>query len=159
MLKDLHRLVARVRLFLRFGEEGSNLVEFALVLPVLIGLITGIVSLGSAMMNYESLIHGVAAGAQTLATIRTSTTNPCADAFAAFTAAAPTLNTSATGFTFTVTLNGTAVASTSCAGDQSLMAQGGSATVSATYPCNVWIYGFTIAPGCELPATVTEYEF
>ena len=44
-------------------------------------------------------------------------------------------------------MSGTPVNLNSCPGDQSLFVQGGSVTVSATYPCNIGVYGVTISPG------------
>ncbi len=147
----------RIRGRLRPSDEGSNIVEFALILPPLMILLTGILSFGSAMMNYESLTNGVAQGAQALVTSRTVTTNPCADTLAAISAAAPVLNSAK--INLSLTMSGTPVNLNSCPGDQSLLVQGGSVTVSATYPCNIGVYGVTISPGCLLSATVTEYEF
>ena len=147
---------ARVRARLRDCEEGSNLVEFALVLPVLLLLLTGILSFGSAMMNYESLVHGVAEGAQRLATLRGFTSDPCADTVSALLGAAPSLK--ATDVTTTVTMNGNTFKSNTCSGQQGLLVYGTSMTVAATYPCNISVYGVSVSPGCYLSATVTERE-
>jgi Flp pilus assembly protein TadG len=143
----------------RLDEEGSNLVEFALILPPLMMLLTGIVSFGSAMMNYEQLTHGVAEGAQALVLSRQSgtATDPCATTFSALTKAAPTLKQA--DIVLTITLGSTTKTGPTCDGSQSAMVMGQSATVNATYPCNIGVYGITISPGCRLTATLTEYEF
>jgi Flp pilus assembly protein TadG len=147
----------RVRARLRMGDEGNAIVEFALILPVLMTLLTGILSFGSAMMNYQELTNATAVGAQALVINRSSTTDPCQTVFNAMVADAPTLVPSK--INLTVTMGGTAVNAQSCSGDQSNLVQGGSVTVTALYPCNIGVYGVTISPGCNLTATLSEYEF
>ena len=61
------------------GCEGNALVEFALVLPLFMILMTAIFTFGVAVMNQLTLSQAVDAGARHLALIRTSTLDPCAD--------------------------------------------------------------------------------
>lgn len=168
MLKELHgQTIAlmsglggagqRVRTRLSKDEEGNAILEFALILVPLMLFITGIFSFGMAMMNYESLTHAVAQGAQVLVTSRGNTTDPCADTLAAIEAAAPTL--APASITLTVTMGSNSpLTQNSCSGDQNELAQGATVTVTATYPCNISVAGYTPSPNCKLTATVSEYE-
>jgi Flp pilus assembly protein TadG len=150
----------RARAGFRCGEEGGALVEFALVVPLLLTMITGIFAIGIAFNNQLTLTQAVGSGAQRLQVIRTSTSDPCADTFAAITAAAPNLTSSK--ISMTVTINGgTPLTENSCTSSTSALisAQGFPVTVAATYPCNLQISGVKLASGCQLAATVTEYEY
>ena len=62
-----------------FGERGQALVEFAIVLPVLMLLILGIVKGGLLYNNYLQLTDAVRSGARQLA-IERGQTSPCGDA-------------------------------------------------------------------------------
>jgi len=155
---DSRSISKRFRARLRLEDEGSNLVEFALVLPFMMALLTGILSFGSAMMNYEALSRAVGEGAQALVLSRAVTTDPCLTAFNAIKGAAPTLTPSAIEQSISFD-GGTAITTTTCSGSLSLMKYGGTATVSAKYPCNIGVYGIALTPGCRLTATVTESEF
>jgi Flp pilus assembly protein TadG len=149
----------RLRVLLR-GEEGGPLVEFALVVPLMLTMITGIFAVGIAFNNQLSLTQAVGAGAQHLQVIRSTTSDPCADTFNSITAAAPNLKPS--NITLTVTINnGTPVVGNTCASSTAALqgAQGQPVTVAATFPCNLQISGVKLAPGCQLGATVTEYEY
>lgn len=48
----------------RRGEDGAALVEFAIVLPVLVLLLFGIVEFGIALNDYQSIRHGVRDGSR-----------------------------------------------------------------------------------------------
>lgn len=149
----------------RMGQEGNNLVEFALVLPVLMMVVWGIASFGTAMMNWESLVHANAEGALYLVTNRTTITggDPCNQVFGAISAAAPTLDPSK--ITLTVTIKGTAygpwqgLAANTCKSALSDLAQGQTVTVASYYPCNISVYNVSVASSCNLPASIEEYEF
>jgi Flp pilus assembly protein TadG len=139
------------------GEDGSALVELALTLPVFLALLTGICSFAIALSNQLTLIQATGTGGQYLAQLRSSSTNPCSDVFTAIKNAAPHLNSSNIGLTFT--LNGTTVTGTSCSGYQTYLAEGAAVTVATTYPCNFSVYGIKFATTCQLAAQVTEYEY
>lgn len=138
-------------------EEGSALVEIALVLPVLLGVLTAICAFGVAFSNEQTLTSAVGAGAQYLQLVRTTTTDPCADTLNAIESAAPNLTPGS--ITLTFSLNGTAVSGSSCPGDQSYLVQGEPITVTAKYPCALPIYGTKFSNACQLSAKVTEYEY
>ena len=82
----------RARAALAKSEEGGALVEVALTVPVLLGVMTGIITFAIAYSNQLTLTQAVGSAGQYLAQIRTSTTNPCADTFTALKNAAPGLN-------------------------------------------------------------------
>ena len=149
-------LTRRIGALLQSGSEGGALTETALLLPVFLTLVTGIFAFSVAFSNELTLTSAVGAGAQYLQSIRTSSSDPCADTLTAITNAAPSLNASSISLTFS--LNGTTVTGNSCSGDESDLVQGAPVTVSATYPCALPIYG-TKFSGCQLAAKVTEYEY
>jgi Flp pilus assembly protein TadG len=74
-LADLRR-AARRRLR---REDGQSLVEFAIVLPVLLMIVTGIIQFGSLYNKYITLTDAARNGAQTLA-IGRGLGNPCGPA-------------------------------------------------------------------------------
>lgn len=146
----------RSQVLLRRGEVGSQLVELAVVMPILLALITGICSFGLAFNHELTLTNAVGAGGQYLQLIRTTTTDPCADTFSAIGNAAPGLTAGSISLSFN--LNGTTVTGNSCPGDQSYLTSGAPVTVSATYPCSLSIVGSRFSV-CQLSAKVTEYEY
>lgn len=148
--------VARLRAWLG-ASEGGALVEFALVLPMMMVVVTGLFSFGIALNNQLELTQAVGSGAQYLQTIRATTSNPCSDTFNAIKAAAPNLHSA--NISLTLTMSGTAVSGSTCSGSQSNLTQGGSVTVAATYPCNLFVYGLNLGTSCNLQAQVTEYEY
>jgi Flp pilus assembly protein TadG len=153
--------VARLlRARLRRAQEGNAMVEIALVLPMLALLVLGLMSVATMFMNYLDLTEATGSGAQHLQLIRTSTTDPCQDTYLAITQAAPNLTPANLSLSFN--LNGTRVSGDTCVGDASVLqaAQGMPVSVTATYPCNLTIYGVNYAPnGCTLSATQTEFEY
>jgi Flp pilus assembly protein TadG len=46
------------------GTDGASSVEFALLLPILVMLLTGIIQLGMAYSNYVSITHAAREGAR-----------------------------------------------------------------------------------------------
>jgi Flp pilus assembly protein TadG len=139
------------------GDEGGALIEIALTVPILLGVLTGICTFGIAYSNPLTLTPGVGTAGQYLAQIRTTSTDPCSDVFTALKNAAPGLKS--TSISLTTTMNGTAVTGTSCSGKETDLIQGGPVSVYATYPCSLSIYNLTFAGSCQLTAKVTEYEY
>jgi Flp pilus assembly protein TadG len=140
-----------------WNDEGSVIVEIALALPMLMLLFTGVFSFAAAYNNQLMLTQAVGAGGQYLQQLRSTTTDPCRDTLTAIENAAPTLNPSK--INLTLTLNGNRVSGSSCAGDELFLAEGAQATVTATYPCTLQIYGMKFASSCQLSSQVTEYEY
>jgi Flp pilus assembly protein TadG len=150
-----------MRVSVRAGEQGSALVEMALVLPMLLLLTTGMLVFGVAMNNYMQLTNAVSIGARAVANSAQVTTDPCAVASSAIVAAAPGLNSSKLSISYT--FNGNPYSGLSCssadagsgaAGD---LSKGVSVTVTATYPLNLSVYGNQFsANNAVLKSTSTE---
>jgi Flp pilus assembly protein TadG len=158
-VKTLSRRNGHARL--RFGKvRGGSLIEFALVLPMLLLIVTGICTFGIALNNYLMLTDSVGTGARLLAISRGQTTDPCATTAAAVYNAAPLLVPAS--FSFSFVLNGTSYSGASCSsssvttGAAGNLVQGQPAQVTVTYPCSLSVYGINYAPNCTLKAQVTE---
>ena len=150
------------------GERGAALVEFALVFPVMMIVVLGMFSLGQFLNNDLQLTNAVGIGGQVLAVDRGNTLNPCSDAFAAITNAAPLLDPSQMIFTFV--LNGTTYgpltggsshvscsSSSNSTGAAGNLVQGKSASITVLYPCTLMVYtSVNLVPGCLLPGQITE---
>src|SRR2546422_408787 len=72
------------------SERGQSMTEFAIIVPILLLLILGIVQLGVVYNNWVSLTDGVRAGARKAAVSRTDS-NRNADVIAAVKASAADL--------------------------------------------------------------------
>ncbi len=142
------------------NQEGQAMVEMALALPVLLLVLTGILTFGLAFNNYVLLTEATSIGARTLAISRGATTDPCATASSAVIAAAPLLTPA--NFSFTFVLNGASYTGASCSSGSSTtgaaanLVQGSNAIVTVTYPCSLVVYGANYAPHCSLQAQMTE---
>jgi Flp pilus assembly protein TadG len=135
------------------NERGQSFIEFTLVMPVLVLLMTGMASFGMALHNDLVLTNAVSSGAQLLAFSRGQTTDPCATTYSAISAAAPSLTS---GLSLTFVINGTTYASTtSCTAGAARMAQGATVQVTGTYPCILAVAGQNFS-GCNLRAQVTQ---
>ncbi|MGB0125823.1 MAG: TadE/TadG family type IV pilus assembly protein [Silvibacterium sp.] len=140
------------------------MVEFALILPVLLLVITGVLSFGFTLNQYMELTNATAVGAQLVGVSRGNTANPCALATSAIQSAAPYLTPASLklSFTFTPPTGSSSMTPTSylttnsCSGGAPLMLQGASFQVVATYPCNLAVYGANLIPTCNLHAQITE---
>jgi Flp pilus assembly protein TadG len=161
--KDMSALrvfASRVHALLRHGEEGGAVIELGFALPALLLLFTGIATAGVAMRTYVQLTEAVSNGARVAAVSRGQTLNPCKTVSSAVIAAAPSLTSAS--FTFSYVLNGTSYSGTSCSststttGAAGNLVQGGTAIVSATYPCNLAVFGKNFAPNCVLTASTSE---
>jgi Flp pilus assembly protein TadG len=139
------------RTILRAGrEEGTSLFEFAMVLPLLMVLLVGIIKAGIYFYDYVVLADAVATGARTLATNRQSPNgNPCTLAETALKNAAYDLNQSLITVqpeTFTGTGGSTCAA----------LQPNDAATMSATYPCDMTIpFLGSFWPNCTLSSQTT----
>jgi Flp pilus assembly protein TadG len=136
------------------------MVEMALVLPVLLLVVTGILVFGLAFNNYLLLTEATSVGARTLAISRGETTDPCATAASAVYAAAPLL--AAANLSFTFVLNGTTYTGPSCSSGSSTtgaagnLKQGAYAVVTVSYPCSLAVYGANYVPDCSLQSQIAE---
>lgn len=138
------RVPAALRLPTIADQDGQSMVEFALVAPMVLILATGICFMGICLQRYLVLTNAVTTGAQQVAISRGSTTDPCATAASAVSAAVPGLSSSS--LTFTLTLSSTAygpytgVSNASCS--KATLSQNESATLTVSYPVTIPIYGF-----------------
>jgi Flp pilus assembly protein TadG len=158
-------LAPRLRTFFGSGSEGGALVEFAVTLPVVLLLITGIFTFSVALYQKLMLAEAVSDGGRTLAVAR-GDNDPCQETAARiYQSVQPGLNISgltlkltidgngATGGTYTISGGSTGAA---CAGTTAMGTQGGgTATLSAQYTCSLAVYGYTF-PGCSLGTQITE---
>ena len=134
------------------SSAGNALVEFTILMPLLMVTMTGMVAFGFSLHNEIVLSNAVNLGAQALAFSRGQTTDPCATAYAAITAAAPSLTS---GISVSYVINGTSYsATTTCAAGAAEMTQGTSVQVTATYPCALGVYGQSYS--CTLKSQTTE---
>lgn len=135
-----------VRHLLRSRCEGSSLVEFALIAPLMLALLTGMFGLGFALAIYLQLNNAVDVGARTVAVIRATnsdgtTPDPCAAAVTAIKNAAPSLNPTKISYSFT--LNGTAYPNvTTCTNGEVNVVTGKTAQITASYPYTLMLFGW-----------------
>ena len=88
------------------GEEGTALVEFAIVLPLMMTVLTGSASFCMALYSFQQLGNATSTAAQQLAADQGLITDPCATTVTTVTAALP--NWTASKLTYTVTITNSA---------------------------------------------------
>lgn len=139
------------------AAEGAAAAEFALVLPLMLLILFGVMSLGLALYTYEMLTGGVRVGVRQFAISRGSST-PFTDAQKAVRiATTPALNFNSLTLGFLVAPPGTSVfvqcsTDTSCA---SALVSGATAEVNASYPCTIVVMSIKIS-GCQLTQSTQE---
>jgi len=139
------------------ANRGNSVIEFTLIMPMLLLLMTGMVSAGFALQNYLNLTNAVNLGAQAVAFSRGQTSDPCATGYTAISNAAPTLTASGSGLSLTFTINGTAFAGvTSCPAGASDMVQGSTVQIKGSFPVTLAIYSLNFAP-TTIVAKTSEY--
>jgi Flp pilus assembly protein TadG len=121
------------------NERGQTMTEFALVLPMLVVLMLGIVQFGVAFNNYVTLTDAVRAGARKAAVSRQSS-DPAGACRAAVLAAAGSLDTTELATNL------------SCS---SSWAPGSEVTVHADYPYNIKLLDWSVHSG-RLSSTMKE---
>ena len=122
-------------------SRAQAMTEFAIVAPILLLILMGIMQLGVVYNNWVSLTDAARAGARKAAVCRSGCSPD--GATAAVNAAknsAPNLNWSSGCAAVTVT---------------SAWTQGSDATVTANYPWSINVMGVVVASGC-MTATTTE---
>ncbi len=147
------------------GERGQAAVEFALVLPVLLLLLVGIIKGGTLYNNYIQLTDSVRTGARELA-IERGQASPCGDAASEVVSSAGGLDGSRIAMTMSESPEGPgdpAGATYTTTGPPSgpgacpfTLTSGSAATLSASYSCDLNILGVDFIPGCTLSARATE---
>jgi Flp pilus assembly protein TadG len=136
-------------------RAGSPAVEFALLAPVLLFMLFGIIQFGIALNNDVELTDAVRTGARNFAISRASASGtPYTGTVSAITGAAA--NLTAGSVSVTTKVNGTACTTDSGCSTALSTAAGETATVTATYPCNLTVMGVNFASGCTLSATTDD---
>ncbi len=137
------------------ADGGQAVVEFAIVAPILLFVMLGIIVFGIAFNQYLQLTNATNIGALALSESRSQTTDPCQTTVTAVENAAPSLTPS--NLTFYITPNTTATpastysgASPSCPSAASSLSAGNSAQVEVTYPCKLQFMSFN--HNCNLTA-------
>jgi Flp pilus assembly protein TadG len=110
-------------------ERGQTMAEIAIVLPILIVLLFGIVQFGILFNNYVTLTDAVRAGARAAAVSRQAS-DPSAVATAAVRSSASDLNPSSLGISIS-----------------SAWTPGAQVTVTATYPYSINLLGWVVSSG------------
>lgn len=140
------------------GEEGSTVAEMALVLPILLGVLTGIFSFGVGLNQYMVLTNAVNNGARAFAmsapandggTSIMDSGDPCKYAAQTVQASAGNLSSSNITYTITYTVNSTSAVTTYTGTGSSLpscaalaMHQLDFVQVKAVYPITPALYGW-----------------
>jgi Flp pilus assembly protein TadG len=124
-------------------EDGGPLVEFAMVLPMMVMVMTGIFYLGVGLAQYIQLTNATDIAARQISVSRgvsAQAADPCNTGTTYFESAAP--NLAASNLTFTYTINGVAKTATTCTSLALTSAsQGETASVQVSYPVHLGIYG------------------
>jgi Flp pilus assembly protein TadG len=121
-------------------EQGQTMAEFAIVLPILIVLLFGIVQFGILFNNYVTMTDAVRAGARAAAVSRQNG-DPSGSATAAVRSSANDLNQAKLGIS---------VSSTWAPGDP--------VTVQATYPYAISLLGWVVSSGSLTTKTTEAVE-
>jgi Flp pilus assembly protein TadG len=147
------------------GDEGGSLVEMAMIMPVLLLTITGILTFGVTMNSALELTNGVAVGAQYIGSARAmGISDPCKSTAALIASVAPLPASNTINLTFKIytdtttsyTYGPNTVANSTCTAGAAYLTEGYNIVITATSPCTVAVYGNSnILPGCELPASIT----
>jgi Flp pilus assembly protein TadG len=119
------------------GEGGQALVEFALVLPLLLAVVTGVIQFGIVFRDYLNLTDAVRSGGRVAAISRTAP-NPTLAAQTAVTSAGGGLKIAPSDVTVTSTWQ-----------------PGSDVVVTAAYPYTLSIFGIPVRSG-SLTSTTTQ---
>ena len=121
-------------------QRGQTMTEFALILPILVLLLFGIIQFGVAFNHYLTVTDAARAGARKVVVSR-QTANPVGATVAAVRGSAPNLDQSKLSVTVTST-----------------WAQGTDVTVTATYPYKLSLLGVVVKTGNLTSATTERLE-
>jgi Flp pilus assembly protein TadG len=122
------------------NETGQTMTEFAIVLPILVVLLFGVIQFGIMFNNYLTLTDAVRAGARVAAVSRNDA-NPVGATTTAVRTSAADLNQ--TNLNVSVTSAWTA---------------GTDVTVSATYPYSISLLGWVVSAGTLSSKTTERVE-
>lgn len=143
-------------------ERGSALLEFALVTPMLMAILTGAASFSMGLYSYQQLGYATANAAQLVGAEQGLTTDPCAAAVTSVTGSLT--GWKAANLTYTVTItDATGAAHTygptkgssfSCAAGATLMAQNQPLTITVSYQYT-WLPVLNFSPSSNLVSSQT----
>lgn len=139
-------------------EDGQALVEFALVLPILLMVATGLTSFGLVFYHYITIEDAVRAGARELSLGRGNSAaapnDPCNQAINETYNSA--IDAGLAKSDIHLVVNNVAT-SAPCSGIGTNWTQGNQVTVTATVPCSINIIGVNInCPGGKITAQATD---
>lgn len=135
------------------GDKGQALVEFAVVLPMLLLVITGVFWVGFACVNYQQMCAAVSQGAVALAEGQNTGINPCTNAVSIVTTGTQGMIPNNNSLVVTVYENGTAIAPASC---PTTLASGTPVSLQATYQYPLPIVGMNFANCCTMSKTQAQ---
>ncbi len=136
-------------------RSGAPAVEFALIAPLLLMMIMGIIQFSITLNNYIELTEAVRTGARNLAISRAmASATPYTTTVADISSSAGNLK--ASSISATLSVNGTACTTDSGCSTALSTAAGETATVSATYPCNLTVMGVNFLPSCSLQSQTAD---
>ncbi len=138
------------------NDSGAQIVEMALVMPVTLIVLTGLLSFGTYINNNLELTNATSLAGQYLAESRSITTDPCSDTYTNIKQVAPALVPASMSFQLVLSGAPTPYTGTTCASAATYMTQGATAQLTVTYPCSLAIYEVNLAPGCVLTSQITE---
>jgi Flp pilus assembly protein TadG len=125
-------------------DKGQALVEFAIILPILLLLLLGILQFGVVFNNYIQVTSAAREGARKAAVSRTlGTTGATSAARTAAKSASPGLHLSDSQITVT---------------PSNAFAQGSDVTVTVRYPYSINLLGRVVASGNLTSSTTTRVE-
>ncbi len=129
------------------GEEGTSLVEFAIVLPLLMTILTGGASFCMALYSFQQLGYAGSNAAQLLAAEQGLITDPCATTASTVTAALPNWTPSKITYTVTITDSSGAAHTFGPTAGSSFSCTSGAADMAANEPVTVQVsYQYTWFP-------------
>jgi Flp pilus assembly protein TadG len=161
----------RLRAWLGARDEGQALVEFAVVLPMLLVVTTGVLIFGIYELQILSLLEGVEDAGRVLAVSAGETLDPCTTAATTMKNSATLLNPANLSYTIvlnnnvsTDTLSGNTSTGPFCSssstttGAAGYLVSGGSVTVTGTFnACSLKIFRTNYSPGtCSISESITE---
>lgn len=136
-------------------RSGANAVEFALIAPLLLMLLMAIIQFSIALNNYIELTEAVRTGARNLAISRAmASATPYTTTISNIKSSAGNLTGS--NITVTMSVNGTACTSDTTCATALAAAAGDTASVTATYPCNLTVMNFNFYPSCSLQSQTSD---
>ena len=149
------------------GTDGQALVETALILPIVLAIVFGILVFGIFTMQIISLGQGVNNAGSVLSVSAGQTTDPCSLAATSVQQAAPLLSTGSLSYSVTMTPSGGSAqtysgsscsSSSTTTGAPGYLVSGGTVQVTASYTnCSLKFFGKNFFPnGCSITSTITE---